>query len=47
MQKKINMFLVGFSLCIVFFITWLNIYMYEDCKKVGHTTFYCVMRIGK
>lgn len=27
-------------------IAW-EIYKYHDCKKVGHSTFYCVMQGGK
>lgn len=25
---------------------WLEVYRYHDCKKVGHTTFYCITDIG-
>ena len=27
-------------------IAW-NIYAFKDCKKVGHSTLYCIGRIGK
>lgn len=35
--------------CAVFlaFLIWWNVYAYRDCRNVGHTKFYCVMRIGK
>lgn len=26
---------------------WWQVYKYHDCKKVGHTTMYCVLDIGK
>lgn len=33
---------------VIFGLTiWWQIYRYQDCKKVGHSTFYCVMNIGK
>lgn len=35
-------FLVVFGLA-----GWWQVYRYQDCKKVGHSTLYCVMSIGK
>jgi len=26
---------------------WWQVYAYQDCKAVGHSTLYCVLRIGK
>lgn len=35
---------------IVLLILWAGFsiekYKYDDCKKVGHGTFYCLMKIG-
>ena len=28
--------------CIAFTV-WLNIYKWNDCRKVGHTRLYCLM----
>lgn len=25
----------------------LTVYSYNDCKKVGHTTLYCLIHLGK
>jgi hypothetical protein len=38
----IMMLLVVFSACIA----WKS-YEYRDCKMVGHTTFYCIMGLGR
>lgn len=27
-------------------VAW-KVYEYKDCKKVGHSTFYCFMKMGK
>ncbi len=34
--------LVIFGLAI-----WWQVYKFGDCKKVGHSTLYCVMDFGK
>ena len=45
--------LLSLVLMVVFFmgIIWTaigwNIYAFKDCKKVGHSTLYCIGRIGK
>jgi hypothetical protein len=26
---------------------WWQVYKFHDCKKVGHSTLYCVMDFGK
>lgn len=36
---------IGISL-IVAFGSWWEIYKYHDCKKVGHSGLYCVVKIG-
>lgn len=36
----IVLILLGLSL-------WWQIYAFNDCKKVGHSTLYCLGRIGK
>ena len=30
-------------LCV---IVWWQVYAFKDCKRVGHTTTYCIGRIG-
>jgi len=45
-------FFTGSWFGIIFFIIllsisiWWKIYKYHDCKKVGHSTLYCVLDIG-
>ena len=34
-------------LIIIAAISWWNVYSFADCKKVGHSTMYCIGRIGK
>ena len=34
-------------ICLICLSVWWNIYAYQDCKKVGHSTLYCIGRIGK
>ena len=38
---------IVFAVIVLSFAVWWNIYAYQDCKAVGHSTFYCVMRIGR
>jgi hypothetical protein len=26
---------------------WWQVYRWEDCRMVGHSTLYCIMTIGK
>jgi len=37
---------IGFALVVVAAVLAWPIYRFHDCKKVGHSTFYCVMDIG-
>lgn len=47
----------GYTLCTILLIIvvlliipfqiWWQFYRYHDCKKVGHTTLYCILSIGK
>ena len=45
-----NMKYIAFTLVFVVIIgavvAW-KVYEYRDCKNVGHSTFYCVMKSGK
>ena len=36
-------FYVSAFLIILGLGIWHVVYRYQDCKKVGHTTFYCIM----
>lgn len=33
-------------LALIGFGIGTEVYMYKDCKNVGHSTAYCVLRIG-
>lgn len=41
----------AFSVLLIFLLTglsiWWSIYKYKDCRRVGHTTTYCVLDMGK
>lgn len=37
----------SFTLLIGAIILAWPIYKYKDCKKVGHSTFYCILDFGK
>ena len=41
--------IAGVILVVILFgiAIWWNIYAFQDCKKVGHSTLYCLGRIGK
>lgn len=41
-------FLAGLILilCFIGLPIWWTIYKFKDCRKVGHSTLYCVMDIG-
>lgn len=32
---------------ILALIVWYNVFRYGDCKRVGHSTLYCVLDIGR
>lgn len=36
-------FLVLIAIASAAAIVWIWIYKYEDCRKVGHTSFYCFL----
>lgn len=41
---------MGYLIAVVVIICSVigyHVYMYNDCKAVGHSTFYCVMMSGK
>jgi hypothetical protein len=42
---KVIAFLIGI-IALVALSVWWQIYAYHDCKNVGHSTLYCVMRVG-
>jgi len=52
MKNKIIKGLTYTGMAIVFALAvyaagWLATYKFRDCKKVGHSTFYCIMDMGK
>lgn len=36
-----------FVVLVLAFSAWWQVYAFMDCKAVGHSILYCVMRIGK
>ena len=38
---------IAFIVLMLVFSVWWQVYAFMDCKNVGHSTLYCVMRIGK
>lgn len=49
MIKDILLIVGSFLLVIAIFWGIFNLinYRYNDCKKVGHTTFYCILDMAK
>ena len=50
MDSKGAIKVFGYTLIIlvaISLIIWSECYRYKDCKKVGHTTFYCILNMGK
>lgn len=37
----------GVIIAMIFGVVFMEIYRFEDCKKVGHGIFYCILNIGK
>lgn len=33
-----------FIVAFLTFFVWWNVYRWRDCKMVGHSSFYCLMR---
>jgi len=48
MHKEIfaNLLLILFFVLTMIIAFWYQSYKFEDCKKVGHSTMYCVFDIG-
>lgn len=48
MIKKLgNAIIIGLAIIgIIVSVWWLSTYKFKDCKKVGHSTFYCIMDMG-
>lgn len=47
MKKNTLQILVIFFLLISFMVViGLEIYKFDDCKAVGHKTFYCILKLG-
>jgi len=42
---KISGIIILVALVLWAIIGW-EVYKYKECKKVGHSTFYCVMTFG-
>lgn len=38
---------IAFVMAIFAGAIWWQVYAFKECKKVGHSTFYCIMRSGK
>jgi len=38
---------VLFVMALIGFQCWWVRYKYQDCKRVGHSTLYCVLDLGK
>lgn len=43
----LNIFFIAFVVGLLALAVWWQRYQYKDCKNVGHSTLYCVMKIGK
>jgi len=41
LEKIVIIFII---ICILFAFWWIP-YSYKDCKKVGHSTTYCIIKI--
>ena len=39
--------MVSIIILVLSFSIWLQLYKFKDCKKVGHSTTYCVLKIGE
>lgn len=39
--------MITLFLALVGLLVWWNVYAFADCKRVGHSTIYCIGRIGK
>ncbi len=49
-EVKTLMGIVGYVVIVIIIFGlcgWWEVYRFGDCKKVGHSTFYCIMAIGK
>lgn len=40
-------FCMVFVALLVYAIMAWQVYRYKDCRRVGHTTMYCILTIGK
>lgn len=41
---------IAYALCfltILGLVVWWEVYRFQDCKRVGHATAYCIFTIGK
>ena len=47
METKYVIAGIGLFMVFIGFSVWWQVYKYHDCKRVGHSTFYCIMSIGK
>jgi hypothetical protein len=46
MRDKLDMILVVIAVLVILSLgIWWTVYKYGDCKKVGHGTTYCVVKI--
>ena len=44
-MKELILSVVLLILSVMLIIGW-NVYRFYECKKVGHSTFYCIMILG-
>ena len=39
--------LIALLILVLFLAGWWNVYKYQECKKVGHATTYCILILGE
>ena len=39
--------LTAIAVAVIFLPISCSVFNYKECKKVGHSTLYCVMHLGK
>lgn len=47
-EEKAQLFgLLAFGVLVIFVAYKIEQYKFRDCKKVGHTSLYCFLNMGK